>query len=434
MAVGSFSAGLSGLNANGQYLAVIGNNLANINTIGFKSSAVTFMDLVSQTVGGSSVNPMQVGLGVVTGSISPVFSQGAIENTREATNVAIQGTGFFVVSGSNGGNSYTRAGNFSLNSEGTLVTPDGFRVQGYTATDPVTGLIVTTGQPTDIVVPPGVLREPIVTSAFRTLSNLDVDAVAGTTFNTPVEIYDAVGASHVMTVTYTRTAAGWDYEITVDGGEVSGGTAGTPFVLSAGALTFDGMGQVASITPAATPPGSTGGGAAAPFADVSFTTPAWMTGASASTIAWDLVDTNGVVSLTGYASPSATSSKSQNGAAAGMIDSISISADGSIIATFGAGQTVAVGQLALASFNNPKGLVKLGSNRYGESQAAGIPNIGIAGTGGRGTLIGSALEQSNVDIAQEFTQMILAQRGYQANSKTITVSDELLMDTLNLKR
>jgi flagellar hook protein FlgE len=301
------------------------------------------------------------------------------------------------------------------------VTPDGFRVQGYTATDPVTGAIVTTGQPTDIVVPPGVLREPIMTSAFRTLSNLDVDAVAGTTFNTPVEIYDAVGASHVMTVTYTRTAAGWDFEITVDGGEVTGGTAGTPFVLQAGSLTFDGTGQIATIAGAAP-------------ADISFTTPAWTTGASASTITWDLVDPNGVVSLTGYASPSATSSKSQNGAAAGMIDSISISADGSIIATFGAGQTVAVGQLALASFNNPKGLVKLGSNRYGESQAAGIPNVGIAGTGGRGTLIGSALEQSNVDIAQEFTQMILAQRGYQANSKTITVSDELLMDTLNLKR
>src|SRR5262245_6239757 len=117
-----------------------------------------------------------------------------------------------------------------------------------------------------------------------------------------------------------------------------------------------------------------------------------------------------------------------------MIDNISISADDSIVATFGAGQTVSVGQLALAQFNNPKELVKLGSNRYGESQAANIPNVGIAGTGGRGTLIGSALEQSNVDIAQEFTQMILAQRGYQANSKTITVSDELLMDTLNLKR
>jgi len=430
MAVGSFSAGLSGLNANGQYLAVIGNNLANINTIGFKSSAVTFMDLVSQTVGGSSANPMQVGLGVVTGSISPIFSQGAIENTREATNVAIQGNGFFVVRGDNG-LSYTRAGNFSLNSEGALVTPDGFKVQGYTATDPVSGEIITTSQPTDVVVPPGVLRSPVATSAFRTLSNLDVNAIAGTEFNTPVQIYDSVGASHVITATYTRTATGWDFEVTVDGGEVTGGTAGTPFVLAAGAVTFDGLGQIASITPTAP---AAGGGTAPNVADLTFTTPAWTTGAQASPLTWDLVDPNGVVSLTGYASPSATSSKSQNGAASGMIDSISISADGSIVATFGAGQTVAVGQLALASFNNPKGLVKLGSNRYGESQAAGIPNVGVAGTGGRGTLIGSALEQSNVDIAQEFTQMILAQRGYQANSKTITVSDELLMDTLNLKR
>jgi flagellar hook protein FlgE len=304
-------------------------------------------------------------------------------------------------------------------------------VQGYTATDPVTGEIITTSQPTDVVVPPGVLRSPVATTAFRTLSNLDVNATAGTTFNTPVQIYDSVGASHVMTAEYTRTATGWDFQITVDGGDVTGGTAGTPFVLGAGAVTFDGQGNIASVTPTAP---AAGGGTSPTVADVTFTTPTWTSGAAASPITWDLVDPNGVVSLTGYASPSATSSKSQNGAAAGMIDSIAITADGSIVATFGAGQTVAVGQLALASFNNPKGLVKLGSNRYGESQAAGIPNVGVAGTGGRGTLIGSALEQSNVDIAQEFTQMILAQRGYQANSKTITVSDELLMDTLNLKR
>jgi flagellar hook protein FlgE len=157
MAVGSFSAGLSGLNANAMYLSVIGNNLANINTVGYKSSAVTFMDLVSQTVGSSSANPMQVGLGVVTGSIAPVFSQGAIESTREATNVAIQGNGFFLVRGE-GGVAYTRAGNFSFNSEGALVTPDGFKVQGYTAIDPATGEVITNGNPTDIIVPPGVLR------------------------------------------------------------------------------------------------------------------------------------------------------------------------------------------------------------------------------------------------------------------------------------
>src|SRR5688572_14107469 len=165
MAVGSFSAGLSGLNANAQYLSVIGNNLANINTIGFKSSGVTFMDLVSQTVGGSSANPMQVGLGVVTGAISPVFSQGAIENTREPTNVAIQGNGFFVVKGQSG-QAYTRAGNFTFNSDGKLVTPDGYFVQGYTQIDPTTGKVISTGQPTDITVPPGVLRPPLATGRF----------------------------------------------------------------------------------------------------------------------------------------------------------------------------------------------------------------------------------------------------------------------------
>src|SRR5215471_2435738 len=156
MAVGSFSAGLSGLNANSVYLNVIGNNLANINTIGFKSSAVTFMDLVSQTTGGSSINPMQVGLGVVTGSMSPVFNQGAIESTGEPTNAAIQGSGFFVVKGPDGGQFFTRAGNFSLNNEGVLISPDGYKVQGWSAVDPATGQIVTTGAPTDIIVPAGV--------------------------------------------------------------------------------------------------------------------------------------------------------------------------------------------------------------------------------------------------------------------------------------
>ena len=430
MAVGSFSAGLSGLNANAVYLSVIGNNLANINTIGFKSSSVTFMDLVSQTVGGSSGNPMQVGLGVVTGSISPVFSQGAIENTREATNVAIQGGGLFVVKGP-GGQAYTRAGAFSFNSDGALVTPDGYFVQGYTATDPVSGDILTTGQPTDITIPPGVLRAPSPTSQFRTLTNLDANATAGTQFTASVQIYDALGMPHVATINYTKAAGAgaWDYTITVPGAEITGGTAGLPQPIGSGSAQFDADGNLTAFV--ATAP-ATGGGT--PPADAVFTTPTWTNGAAASTLTWDVVDANGVAALTGFASESATSSISQNGSAPGMIDNISIGADGSIVATFGAGQTVAVGKLALASFNNPKGLVKLGSNRYGESQAAGIPNIGVAGTGGRGTLIGSALEQSNVDIAQEFTQMILAQRGYQANSKTITVSDELLVETLNLKR
>jgi len=432
MAVGSFSAGLSGLNANAVYLSVIGNNLANINTVGFKSSSVTFMDLVSQTVGGSSQNPMQVGLGVVTGSISPVFSQGAIESTREATNVAIQGGGFFVVKGDTGG-AYTRAGNFSFDSNGVLVTPDGYKVQGWSTTD-TEGHVVTTAQPGDISVPPGVLRQPVATQSFGTVTNLSADAAVADDFTTSVQIYDALGQPHLTTVTYTNTAAGaWTWAMSVDGGEVNatGATAGTPYTLATGTVTFDTTGQLSAMTVAS--PG-TGGGTAPSALDVTFATPAWADGAAANTLTWDVTDDNDANSLTGFAAQSATSSIRQNGSAAGMVDNITILKDGTIQATFGAGQTVAVGQLALASFNNPKGLVKLGSNKFGESQAAGIPNVGTAGTGGRGTLIGSALEQSNVDIATEFTQMILAQRGYQANAKTITVSDELLVDTLALKR
>lgn len=433
MAVGSFSAGLSGLSANSVALNVIGNNLANLNTVGFKASTVTFQDLVSQTIAGAG-SQRQVGLGVTTGSISPVFTQGTIENSREATNVAIQGNGFFVVNGQ-GGNSYTRAGTFSFDEDGTLVTTDGRKVQGYTQIDPATGELITTGQPTDIVVPPGVLRDPVATSQFGTATNLNSAAVIGDVFSTSVQVYDGLGAPHVMTTTFTKTAANaWDYEVTVPGADVNPApAAGAPAVVSSGSVTFDALGHVASVTPTAP---ATGGGAAVPgpVLDVQFTAPVWANGAAAGPLTWDLVNANGSVSLTAFQAPSATSSKTQNGTSPGIVDAFSIADDGSILATFGAGQTMAVAQLALANFNNPKGLVKLGGNRYGESQDAGPANVGVAGTGGRGTLIGSALEMSNVDIAQEFTQMILAQRGYQANSKTITVSDELLVDTLNLKR
>ena len=423
MAVGAFSAGLSGMNANATYLSVIGNNLANINTVGFKTSAVNFTDLVSQSVGGSSANPMQVGLGVVTGSISPVFSQGVPQSTREATNVAIQGSGFFLIRQGTA-NSYTRDGSFSFNNAGLLVTTDGMPVQGWSTRDPVTGNIVTTGAPGDISIPPGVLRPPVATTQMSTAINLDANAVVGDTYSTNVQIYDSLGSPHIVSITFTSTGPGaWSYDATVPGDEVTGGVAGTPFSIGTGTVGFDATGALNPAT------GINGGVPA----DVTFTTPAWSNGAAPSTLLWDLVDGTSST-LTGFDSASSTSSKTQNGAAAGRIDSVSILIDGTIQATFGAGQTVAVARLALANFNNPKGLVKLGLNRYGESQSSGLPSVGEPGTGGRGTLIGSALEQSNVDIAQEFTQMILAQRGYQANSKTIVVSDEILVDTLQLKR
>jgi len=419
MAVGSFSAGLSGLNANAQYLSVIGNNLANINTVGFKASSVSFSDLVSQSVGGTSINPMQVGLGVVTGSISPVFSQGAIESSRESTNAAIQGNGFFMVR-TNDGVAYTRAGNFTFNAAGELVTPDGNRVQGYTNVDPVTGAIVTTGAPADILVRPGVLRPPVTTTTLNTQINLDANApiTGAPNFTSSVKIYDALGAPHVVTIAFEKTGAGqWTYTASVPQADVDGNPG--DFVLGTGALTFDGTGQMT-----------------VPNADIVLVgPPQWANGAAGNDITWDITPPPAATpSITSYASKSETSSITQNGSPAGQVTGVEIKPDGSIMATFGAGDSLAIGQIALANFNNPKGLVKLGSHLYGESQSAGIANVGVAGTGGRGTLIGSAIEQSNVDIAAEFTQMILAQRGYQANSRTITVSDEIIAETLQLKR
>jgi flagellar hook protein FlgE len=422
MSVGSFSASLSGLNANQQKLAVIGNNLANINTIAFKASTVSFSDLVSQSVGGPGANPAQIGLGVAVGSITPTFTQGSIENTGISTHVAIQGPGFFVV-GDSGSRAYTRAGNFSFDANGVLVTFDGQPVQGYSTPDPVTGLIQTSGQPTAIIIPPGVLRPPVATTLFSTTSNLDAGAPVGATFTTSVQTYDALGDPHVLSIVYEKTAVGaWDYTISVDGADVTGGTPGTAEVLATGSVEFGPDGLLTDVD-----------GAAA--ADVTITSPAWANGAAPTDFVWDLVGADGTPSVTGYSSASATSSITQNGVEPGAVSSIiSIDNEGRLLASFGLGRTVTVAQIALATFNNPQGLVKLGTNLWSESEAAGNPSIGTAGTGGRGTLIGSALEQSNVDIAQEFTQMILAQRGYQANSKSITVADELLLETLNLKR
>ena len=414
----SFSASLSGLNVNQQKLNVIGNNLANINTLAFKSSTVEFSDLVSQSVGGNSANPMQIGLGVTTGSITPNFSQGGIENTGVPTNVAIQGSGFFVI-GDPAHRAYTRAGDFSFDANGQLVTSNGSPVQGYTAMN-AAGQVITTGQPTSIVVPPGVLRPPVATTTFGTVSNLDSNAKVNDTFTASVQIIDALGSPHVATITYTNTGAGaWKYDVTVPGADV--GVATPTSNIATGTLTFDPLGVLKTVN----------GGAPA---NVTVTSPTWADGAKPINFNWNILDANKNPTLTGFSAPSATSSVTQNGAQAGTINGISIDQSGQIVASFGAGATVVVGQLSLANFNNPAGLVKVGSNAFGDSASSGIANIGTAGTGGRGSLIGSSLEQSNVDIATEFTQMILAQRGYQANSKSITTQDQLLVDTLNLKQ
>src|SRR5690606_34593203 len=243
----SFSAALSGLSANQQKLSVIGNNLANLNTVGFKASNVNFADLVSQSIGGSSANPMQIGLGVGVGQIRPTFTQGSIEKTGVATDVAIEGAGFFVI-GEGNNRVYTRAGDFHFDKDGRLVTASGLPVMGYDDIDPMPGAIDTSGAPEAIYAPPGVLRQPIATTSFRMLTNLDAGAAVGETFASPVEIIDSLGLTHVATITFEKTAPNeWDYTITVPGADVTGGTPGTPFELATGTLSFDPQGRLAQV-------------------------------------------------------------------------------------------------------------------------------------------------------------------------------------------
>lgn len=415
----SFSAALTGLAANQQKLAVIGNNLANINTVAFKASDIRFGDLLSQSASSSGSNPAQVGIGVTTGTITSTFSQGGVDATGVNTHVAIQGNGFFIVGGETEG--YTRAGDFAFDATGQLVTSDGLPVLGYTQINPLTGEVVTTGTPAPIVVAPGSLRQPVATTVVKTVTNLDADTPVGGTFASTLRIYDSVGASHTATVTFTKTGNGaWTYAVTVPGEDIAGGVAGAQVQLAAGNLAFNAQGTLAQVNGAAP-------------ADVVIAVPAWANGAAGGNLTWDLVGGAGAGALTGFRSPSATASTSRNGSPAGVLTDVTINTRGEIEASFG-GESVVVAQLAMMTVNNPLGLVKAGGNLYRLTQAAGEPNIGVAGEGGRGILTAAALERSNIDIAREFTQMILAQRGYQANSKTITVVDEMFMDAINLKR
>jgi flagellar hook protein FlgE len=423
----SLYSGLSGLNTNALQLSLIGNNLANINTPGYKSSSAAFQDLLSQTLtggsSGGSINFLQIGLGAGVAGTNQNFSQGSLQATGINTNVAIQGEGFFVVDGSDGVN-YTRAGDFHIDATGNLVTSDGAFVQGFTEKDPVTNQIVTSGTLNNIQIPPGTLFPPIPTSNTKVVANLDADAPVGATFTSSIRVVDSVGAAHEVNFTWTKTGvSAYDYDVTMDGGDLSGGTAGTPVsLLSApGTMTFDTDGTLLTVD-----------GAAA--ADVSITSPTFANGAAALTFNWDLVNPDGSLNLTNYAAPSATASSSQNGFSAGILSTIVIGGDGTVQGIFSNGQTTGLARLALATFNNPAGLLKLGSNRYNLSISSGEPSVGVAGDGGRGTLAGSTLELSNVDMAAEFINMIVAQRGYQANSRMITTTDEILQESINLKR
>jgi flagellar hook protein FlgE len=410
----NFSIPLSGLQAASQTLSVISNNLANLNTVGYKASQASFRDLFYQSFGTNGANdPIQVGEGVAINSVTPIFTDGNLQGTGVNTNAAITGSGFFVTQ-KDGVLQFTRAGNFTVSDSGELTTQDGQLVMGYPA---INGVISPTQTLAPLHVNHGQLIPGASTTAIQTQTNLDASAPVGTSFSTPITVFDSLGTSHVLTYQFTKTAANaWNYQITLPAAD-TGGT-GAPTVISSGALTFNGNGTLA--TPAAPVSGINIIG----LAD----------GASSLNMTWNLQDAVGNSLLTQTSSPSATANTLQDGFGSGTLLDFNISSDGTIEGSFSNSQTLALGQIVLGNFANPQGLNRVGQNSFQTTLASGAPVIGVAGTGGRGSITGSSLEQSNVDIATEFANMIVTQRGYQANARVVTTFDQLTQDTINMKQ
>lgn len=409
----SFSIPLSGLTANSQALSAISNNLANLNTVGYKETNTQFRDLFYQQIGTSgSGAPVQLGAGVTVSSNNSLFTQGSVSSTGIDTNVAIQGNGFFVTQ-KNGLQEFTRAGDFTLDQNGVLLADDGGEVMGYTATNGVVNINAPVGP---ITLASGQTTPANPTGNIQLGMNLDSNAAVGDTFTASSPIIDSLGSSHVLTFTFTKTAANtWSYNITIPAADV--GATGAPVSVKSGSLSFNGNGQLTSPAANVTGINITG------FAD----------GASNLTFNWTGF-TPPTPSITQLAAASAVANSTQDGFPAGSLLHFTVDQNGVIEGTFSNGQSRAIGQIAIASFANDVGLQQIGGNSFVATLASGTANIGAANQGGRGSLVGGALELSNVDIATQFAQLITAQRGYEANAKTVTTFDQVTQDTINIKQ
>ena len=388
----SLYSGISGLRSHQEMLDVTGNNIANVNTVGFKASSTVFQDTLSQMTQGAGgpqtgvggTNPAQIGLGVQVAGVSTNFAQGSAQATGKATDLMISGDGFFITRLGND-TVYSRAGAFDFDTNGRLVSADGKIVQGYPATN---GVVNENGQLGDIVLPLDAAAPAVRTTGATVTGNLPSETAVDGVITREATVYDATGAKHTMTLEYTRTANGWD----VHAEDGQGGEADTT-------LTFGTDGKIA-----------TGGTVAVNGITVDMT------------------------ELTGFASLNTASIASQNGSGAGALQGYSISKDGTVVGTFSNGATLALGRIALATFANPAGLEKTGASGYRATANSGQASVGAPGSAGVGQLAAGTLEMSNVDLSQEFTNLIVAQRGFQANARIITTSDEVLQELTNLKR
>ncbi len=417
MMLSALFSGVSGLNASGYTMSVIGNNIANSNTVGFKASYTSFADLLSGSLGGVG-GGLQVGRGVNLSKIGTVFNQGNFENTTNGTDLAIEGGGFFMVADSTG-TYYTRAGQFIIDEDGYMINPSGYRLQGY-GIDTAGTLQSTLG---DISVA-NVSSAPQVTSTFRLASNLDGSSATGDTYSSTITVYDSLGSAIPLSLTFTKLvgANAWTYTVSIP---ASMGSI-NPAASGSGSVEFDSSGNLTTID----------GLAASADKGIFLSLTAGVGGAS-FTVDWDLWDataTAATTDLTGYASPSSTSYISQDGYAPGSLQTLSVNTEGEIEGLFTNGQLRVLGQVLLADFVSPWGLNKVGKSLYTESADSGQPIVGTPGASGLGEVIANSLELSNVDMASEFVKMITTQRAYQANAKVITTSDELLSVLMSIKR
>ncbi len=422
----SFSIPLTGLQADSTALNTIANDLANMNTTAFKAQTTEFSDLFYQQIGNTGAgDPIQVGAGVRVNSNFTAYTQGTINATGNATDVALNGSGFFVVGNGQGGYELTRAGDFSQDANGYLLTSAGLNVMGYPA---VNGVVNTNAALAPINIPVGQVQVPQATSSFGMTANLDAASATGTQFPAPVTIYDSLGESHVVTVTYTQTAPNtWSYFIALPGSDFASGTS-TPVT---GTIAFDSNGNLTTVTPTGGT-AQTVGTAAGDISSIPVSFTGLADASSNLTMQWNLLGPSGTPTISQVATGSAVSATTQNGYPSGQYQSFTIGSDGTVTVTYSNGQRQNVGQIALANVENLQGLQLLGDGNYGTTLASGASTIGASGNSGLATLQDGALEASNVNISSEFSNLIVAQRAFEANAKSVTTFDTVTQDTINM--
>ena len=414
--IGSLFAGITGLNVNSKALTVIGDNIANVNTTAFKSARVSFANILSQSLAGTGGS--EVGRGVEFWGTTPMWSQGSVENTTNPTDMAINGSGFFILRDAANANFYTRAGDFSFDRDGFLINPDGLFVQGYEVLTVLPNGSLNLGNVTDINVPGQSTSPPQASTEFTVDVNLDARAANLDTYSTTSIVYDSAGNTIPMTLTFEKqTTNDWDVTVSVPAGTVTNPL--TDITITNSNFTFDGTGTLNN------------------GADPVITFTNLLSGASPLTLTWNVFDdATGVTlgDLTQYASPSTTTFQTQNGYTSGVLRGVSVDEAGVVTGSYSNGQLTPLYQVQLADFPNYYGLNKMGRNLYAESRDSGQPMVGTAQTGRLGNISPSSIEMSNVDLAQEFVKMITTQRAFQANSRVITASDEILAELMNIKR